>query len=114
MINKVAKGTRKEKACADALREMGYTQDKIKIKDKPISLIWKVIRTKYCSLDLFGLFDVCALAPDGSHLLFVQTKSNQCDAKTRDAIQALKMPKGCRKEIWIWKDRKYWIKEYYD
>ena len=44
MINTVAKGTRKEKACADALKEMGYTQDKIKIKDKPIRLIWNVIR----------------------------------------------------------------------
>ena len=114
MINKVAKGTRKEKACADALIEMGYTQDKIKIKDKPIPLVWRTIRTQWHSLDLFGLFDVCALATDGSHLLFIQTKSNQCDAKTRDAIQALKMPTGCRKEIWIWKDRKYWIKEYYD
>ena len=102
MINKVAKGTRKEKACADELQAKGY-------------LTWKVINVKYQSLDLFGLFDVCALAPDGSHLLFIQTKSNRCDTKTRDAIKALRMPEGvCEKWIWIWKDRKYWVKEFYD
>ena len=101
MINTVAKGTRKEKACADDLRAKGY-------------LTWKVINVKYQSLDLFGLFDVCALAPDGSHILFIQSKSNRCDTATRDKIAKLKMPKDCRKEIWIWKDRKYFIKEYYD
>jgi len=102
MINTVAKGTRKEKACADELEAKGY-------------LIWRVIRTKWHSLDLFGLFDVCALAPDGSHILFIQTKSNRCDVATRDAIKALRMPQGvCEKWIWIWKDRKYWIKEFYD
>ena len=101
MINKVAKGTRKEKACADELRAQGY-------------LIWKVIRVRYQSLDLWGLFDVAALHPDGDHILLVQTKSNRCDVKSRDAIQALKVPSGIRKEIWIWKDRKYWIKEYYE
>lgn len=101
MIKAAAKGTRKEKACEDVLKELGY-------------ITWRKIRTKYWNIDIFGLFDVCGLAPDGSHLLFIQTKSNRCDAKTRDAIQALKMPRACRKEIWIWKDRKYWIKEYYD
>ena len=101
MINTVAKGTRKEKACEDELKKEGY-------------ITWRVIRSKWHSLDLFGLFDVCGLASDGSHLLFIQTKSNRCDTKTRDAIANLKMPPNCRKEIWIWKDRKYWRKEYYD
>ena len=101
MINTSAKGTRKEKACEDVLKKAGY-------------ITWRKIRTKYWNLDIFGLFDVCGLASDGSHVLFIQTKSNRCDAKSRDAIQALKVPPGFRKEIWIWKDRKYWIKEYYD
>ena len=101
MINAVAKGTRKEKACADELEAKGY-------------LTWKVINVKYQSLDLFGLFDVCGLAKDGSHLIFIQSKSNRCDTATRDKIAKLKMPANCRKEIWIWKDRKYFVKEYYE
>lgn len=100
MINKVAKGTRKEKACADELIAMGY-------------LTRKSIRVKYQSVDFFG-FDVMALAKDGSHMLFVQVKSNFCDMKTRDAVKEIKLPKCIKKEIWIFKDRKYFIKEYYD
>jgi len=100
-MNKTAKGTRKEKACADELKEKGY-------------ITWKTIRHKYLNIDLFGLFDVVALSSDGSHILFIQVKSNRVDKETRDKIQALKMPPSCRKEIWIWKDRKYWIKEYYE
>lgn len=122
MINKSAKGCRTEKRCADELIAQGYTQDKIKLRKKrqkkwvmeAISLIWKVVRTRYQSLDLFGLFDVMALHPEGDHILFIQTKSNQCDNKTRDAIRALKMPPSCRKEIWIWKDQRGWVKEYYE
>ena len=113
-IDTARKGSTKEKLCADELIAMGYTQDKIKIKDKPIPLTWKVINVKWQNLDLFGLFDVCALAPDGSHLLFIQVKSNKCDTATRDAIRALKMPKACQKWIWIWKDQKGWVKEFYE
>lgn len=102
MINAVAKGQRREKSVADELREKGYI------------IGHKTIRVKYQNLDLFKLFDVMALSGDGSHLLFVQSKSNRCDNKTRDAIRNLKMPDSCRKEIWVWKDRKGWVKEYYD
>ena len=100
MINKVAKGTRKEKACADELKAQGY-------------LTWKVINVRYQSLDLFGLFDVVGLHPEGDHILFIQVKSGRCDTKTRDKIAKLKMPPGCQKWIYIWKDRKYWIREFY-
>jgi len=100
MINAVAKGTRKEKACADELEAQGY-------------ITRKSIRVKYQKVDFFG-FDVMALAKDGSHMLFVQVKSNRCDMKTRDAIKKLKLPSSIKKEIWRWKDRKYFIKEYYD
>jgi len=101
MVDTSAKGTRKEKACEDELKKEGY-------------LTWRKIRVQFHNIDIFKLFDVVGLAADGSHLKFIQTKSNRCDGKTRDAIAKLKMPKSCRKEIWIWIDRKYWRKEYYD
>ncbi len=101
MKNKTAKGYRVEKLCADGLKEKGYT-------------IWKSIRVKYCNIDLFGLFDVVALSPKGKHLLFIQVKSNRVDNKMRDAVKALEMPECCQKWIWIWKDRKYWVKEFYE
>ena len=100
MINTVAKGTRKEKACADELEAQGYVTR-------------KSIRVKYQKVDFFG-FDVMAISPDGETMLFVQVKSSRCDSKTRDKIAKLKMPPGCRKEIWVWVDRKYWRKEYFD
>jgi len=100
MIKKITKGYRKEKLCEDELKAQGY-------------ITWKTIRHKFLNIDLFGLFDVLGLAPDGSHLLFVQVKSNRCDNEMRDRIRALKMPPSCRKELWIWKDRRGWVKEYY-
>ena len=100
MVNKVKKGYRIEKACEDELKAKGYTT-------------WKTVRVKYLNIDLWGLFDVCACAADGSHLLFIQCKSNQCDNKTRDAVRNFKMPPACQKWIWIWKDQKGWVKEFY-
>lgn len=100
-IDTANKGSRKEKLCADELQAQGYRT-------------WKVINVKWQNLDLFGLFDVCALASDGSHLLFIQVKSNRCDTASRNAIRALKMPKVCEKWIWIWKDQRGWIKEFYE
>ena len=101
MVKTVHKGYRVEKKCADELREKGY-------------LIWKTIRVQYQNIDLFGLFDVLALHPDGDHLLFIQCKTNQVRNDVRDAIKKLKLPESCQKWIWIWKDRKGWIKEFYD
>jgi len=98
MINKTGKGSRKEKLCADELREQGY-------------IIWKTIRHKYLNIDLFGLFDVVALHPEGVHILFIQVKSNKIDNATRVKIQDLKMPSNCHKQIWVWKDYKGWTKE---
>lgn len=100
VLQKVKKGSRKEKLCADELKAQGY-------------IIWKTIRHRFLQIDVFGLFDVLALHPNGEHILFIQVKSNACPNETRDKIRALKMPTGCEKEIWIWKDRKGWIKEYY-
>jgi len=99
-MNKVAKGYRVEKRCADELKALGY-------------ITWKTIRVAYCKLDLFGLFDVVGLHPQGEHLLFIQCKTNSIDNTIRDQIRALKMPLGCQKWIWIWKDNRGWIKEFY-
>jgi len=100
-VNKTAKGSRVEKRCADELRGKGF-------------ITWKTIRVKYQNIDLFGLFDVLGLAPNGSKLLFIQVKSTRVDNETRDKIRALKMPPGCEKWIWVWKNRKGWIKELYE
>ena len=101
MAKAVSKGLRVEKKCADELREKGY-------------LIWKTIRVRYQNIDLFGLFDVVALHPEGDHIKFIQCKTNKGDNKAREAIMKLKMPTNCIKEMWIWIDRKGWRKEYYN
>lgn len=100
MVNTWEKGKLKERRCVEDLRKKGY-------------ITWKTIRTKYRNVDIFETFDVVALHPDGKNLLFIQVKSNRCTKKERDKIVAMKMPKGCIKGIWIWKDRKGWTKEWY-
>ena len=94
----VAKGGRTEKKCSDELKAQGY-------------LIWKTIRHKFLDIDLFGLFDICALHPEGKHIRFIQCKTNRkADKATREAIENLAMPEGCIKEIWVWFDRKGFTK----
>ena len=100
-MKRVSKGYRVEKRCADELKAQGY-------------LVWKTIRVRYCNIDLWGLFDIAALHPQGEHILFIQCKTNRADNKSRQAIMKLKMPPSCKKETWIWVDRKGWRKEYYD
>ena len=97
-MNRTAKGTRNEKKCEDELIERGYTT-------------WRTFRSKYRQLDLFDIFDVCGVSADGSHMLFIQVKSNKCDKSVRDKISVFKMPDCCHKEVWIWIDRKGWEKE---
>jgi len=99
-INRVAKGQRRERVCELELQAEGY-------------LTWKTIRHRFLNIDMFRLFDVVGLAEDGSRLRFIQVKSERVDKDTREKIRALKMPDGCRKEIWIWKKREGWVKEYY-
>jgi Holliday junction resolvase-like predicted endonuclease len=100
-MNKTAKGTRVEKICADELKAQGY-------------ITWKTIRHRFLKIDLFGLFDVVALHPAGEHLLFIQVKSTRVDNEMRDRVRKLRMPAVCQKWIWIRKDRKGWVKEFYE
>ena len=100
MIKATAKGTRVEKLCADELKAKKY-------------LTWKTIRVKYQNIDLFGLFDVAALHPDGLELLLIQCKSTRCKDETRRKIAKLKVPLGIKKAIWIRKHG-YWVKENFD
>ncbi len=101
MIDAVAKGQRREAACAAELKAAGWN-------------VWATIRVKYRNIDLWQLFDVAAQDPKTGALLFIQVKSNRCDTETRDRIRAFKVPEGVRKEVWIHKDGKGWIKERYD
>ena len=77
-MNKTAKGTRNEKKCEDDLIEAGYTT-------------WRTNRNKYLNLDMFGLFDCCGCSKDGSHMIFVQVKSNRCSKAVKESIREFKM-----------------------
>lgn len=97
-MNTVAKGRRNEQRCEDFFKSIGYHT-------------WRTFRNRYHDLDMFGLFDVVALHPDGKKMLFIQVKSNKCDKKTKDAIRAIKLTPNCEKWVWIWHDRKGWTME---
>jgi Holliday junction resolvase len=96
-MNRVAKGSRVEKRCADELRAEGYR-------------VTKAVRTRFNKIDILDLFDVIGLAADGSHVRLIQVKSNKCDKATIERIRALKVPDSIFKELWIWHDRKGWEK----
>ena len=100
-INTVEKGKRNEARCRVELISCGCE-------------VWSPTWSTYQSKDIFRLFDVIAVSPGKNQLLFIQVKSNRCDKKTRERIKKFKMPKCCSKEIWIWKDRKGWVKEFYE
>ena len=97
-MSNVSKGYRTEKHCADELKAEGY-------------LVWKTIRHKFLNIDLWGLFDVVALHPEGKHILFIQCKTNGLiPPAKREELKKLKMPDNCEKWGWSWYDRKGWRK----
>ena len=100
MTNVVRKGKRIESMCADELRAKGFN-------------VWQSVRVKYRNLDLWGLFDIAAQDPKTGENMLIQCKSNRCDTETRDAVRKFKVPEDVQKWIWIWKDRKGWVKEFY-
>jgi hypothetical protein len=53
--------------------------------------------------DIFHLFDHVATNHD--KVLFVQTKSNRCPKKVRDAISNFTLPENSEKVVVIWVDR---------
>ena len=94
ILNRVAKGSRIERRCYDALLAEGYKKERL----------WKTIRHKFLNIDLFGLFDVvCA---NEQHVRFIQVKTGYCDGETRERIRNCKLPSSCIKEIWEWLDGK--------
>lgn len=95
MINRVKKGSRKEKICYDELADYPYR--------------WKTIRHKFLNIDLFGAFDV--VVANEHHIRLIQVKSGYCPNEIREKIKAIKLPSCCIKEIWCYFDRKGWRKE---
>lgn len=107
-INTTKKGNRRQNACRKALEGDG----------------WRVIvaRRGYMGqpIDFFGLFDIIAYKPYMEHnfdtnegeaqiwsgrFKLIQVKSNICDKKTRDAIEAFSVDGFIvSKEIWVYKD----------
>lgn len=97
-MDKGKKGLNTEKKCANELKGQGYT-------------VWKTMRVRFANIDLWGLFDVVAVHPEGEHILFIQCKTNALPSPAqRQAIRALKLPENCEKWAWIWYDRKGWRK----
>ena len=95
MINRVKKGSRKEKICFDELADYPYR--------------WKTIRHRFLNIDLFGMFDI--MVANEKEIRFIQVKSGYCPNEIREKIKTIKLPLCCKKEIWCWFDREGWRKE---
>ena len=95
MINKVRKGRRIEKICFDELSNYPNR--------------WKTIRHKFLNIDFFRLFDV--VVANEKEMRLIQVKTGYCPNKVKEEIRNLKLPECCKKEVWMWFDRKGWKKE---
>ena len=90
-------GNASEIRCEFELQHRGYTT-------------WRVVRRRYGSMDMFGLFDVVGVLADGTRMKFIQVKTNRVERKVKDAIAAFPMPASCDKEVWVWKSKdEKWI-----
>ena len=94
-MNSIVKGNKNENKCKKALEQEGY-------------ICWKAKRTRFGGNDLFDLFDIAAMHPEGKHLVLVQVKSNYCSKAVREAIKKFKVPPCIWKQVWVWVDRKGW------
>lgn len=97
MLNRSAKGQRKERMCKQELIAEGYRYT------------WSTIRHKFLKIDLFGEFDV--VAANATHVRLIQVKSGYCENKVRERIRAMRLPPFCIKEIWCYHDREVVRKE---
>jgi len=64
MINTTRKGKWKEYKIKEWLEKSGY-------------IVWKPVKIKYHSGDIFGLFDLLAVNPNTGRFIFIQVKSNK-------------------------------------
>lgn len=87
-MNCKAKGSRTERKAKAILEKRGY------------GLVTK-------SGASLGLFDLIAIGIDYDHCLLVQVKTNRKPDKTEmDKLTSFLVPSYCRKEVWIFRDRK--------
>ena len=100
-INKAAKGQRKERQIEQELRKEGFTK------------VWRSIRVRYQNNDFFKLFDVVAYNPCTKEMRMIQSKYQKVSNDLRDEISKLDIQK-ITKWIYIWRDYKSPIKEYYE
>lgn len=91
MENQVARGLIETK-CENELQEKGYFTWRAKDKES----------------FAFGLFNILALG--GDDILFICCRPDQLDVNETEATRKLKMPPGCKREIWHWINNK-WHKE---
>ncbi len=91
-VNKYAKGRRIEYRAMEELTEAGYY---------PIR-----------SAGSKGIFDVIGIS--STDFVLIQLKSNRKASPNEvEKIKKFPVPQNCKKQIWVWVDRKGWIKDCY-
>ena len=82
-----AKGNRNERKARDILKDLGYP------------LVVK-------SGGSLGPFDLVGFSIEYDHALLIQVRSNRRSGNAEmDILKSFLVPKFCRKEFWIFKDR---------
>lgn len=90
-INRRRLGLQIEKLACDQLKQQEY-------------LVWKPVRVRFHSQDIFGIFDVIALSEKELKLIQVQMNRNR-PYKNRNFIK-LPKPKKISFELWVFKPEK--------
>ncbi len=86
-MNRKAKGSRRERQARDILKGLGY------------DLVIKAGAS-------LGLFDLIGLSCEYDHAILVQVKSNRRPRQAEmDILRSFLVPKFCRKELWVFRDR---------
>lgn len=100
-MNLARKGKRKERQIEQELRKEGFTK------------FWRSLRVHYQNNDFFKMFDVVAHNPKTGEMRMIQSKYKSVPNAMRDEIRKLKITK-ITKWIYLWRDYRGAIKEYYD
>ena len=86
-MNRKAKGARSERRARDILKDLGY------------DLVIKAGGS-------LGVFDLIGLSCEYDHAILLQIKTNRRPGKFEmDLLRFFQVPKFCRKELWVFKDR---------